>query len=135
MGLFDVIGSLLGRGGQGGQAGLPGTLINMLQQPGMLQSILSQLNQGGLGQAAQSWVGTGANTPVTGQQLGSALGPEIISMLEQATGSSGSDLLGQLAQHLPNIVSGLTPNGQVPHGDELEQLGGNLLQNFLGKQA
>jgi uncharacterized protein YidB (DUF937 family) len=58
--------------------------MNMLgqsQQGGMgmgggLGGLLAILQQGGLGDAAQSWVGNGANQPVSPQQLHSAFGDE-----------------------------------------------------------
>src|SRR5215831_2753042 len=40
-----------------------------------LGGLLKKLEQGGLGNAANSWVGSGQNQPVSPGQLGSALGP------------------------------------------------------------
>ena len=116
--LMQVIGSLLqGQGGAGGAAG-------------GLCALLQQLQQGGLGDAAQSWVSTGPNLPVSADQLQSALGADRIDALAQQVGLPAGDLSSQLAQFLPQVVDQLTPGGQLPAGGGAD-LGG-LLGNVLG---
>ena len=116
--LMQVIGSLLqGQGGAGGAAGGLGAL-------------LQQLQQGVLGDAAQSWVSTGPNLPVSADQLQSALGADRIDALAQQVGLPAGDLSSQLAQFLPQVVDQLTPGGQLPAGGGAD-LGG-LLGNVLG---
>jgi uncharacterized protein YidB (DUF937 family) len=117
--LMQVIGSLLGGGQGGGAAGGLGGLGGLLQL----------LQQGGLGEAAQSWVGTGQNLPVSADQLQAALGGDRISALAEQAGMPAGDLMGQLAHMLPQVVDQLTPNGQVPEGGA--DLGG-LLSGVLG---
>jgi uncharacterized protein YidB (DUF937 family) len=119
--LMQVIGSLLS-GQQGGGAG--GGL-------GGLGALLQQLQQGGLGEAAQSWVSTGQNLPVSADQLQAALGGDRIGALAQQVGLDPGDLAGQLAQYLPQVVDRLTPDGQLPAGSGGADLGG-LLGNVLG---
>ena len=48
---------------------------------GGLRGLLDQLQKGGLGSNANSWVGSGPNQPVPPAQLGTALGPDIIPAL------------------------------------------------------
>jgi uncharacterized protein YidB (DUF937 family) len=48
---------------------------------GGLGGLLDKLQKGGLGDVANSWIGTGQNRPVTPKQLGPALGPDIIKTL------------------------------------------------------
>jgi len=133
MGLLDsVIGSLGGQGGGGGQ-GLQGQLIQllltMLTQGGGarapaggglgfdgLGGLLSQLQRGGLGDVAASWVGTGANQPVSPDALGNALGPDLIGQLARQLGVGQHEVTGGLSQVLPQVVDRLTPQGQVPEG-------------------
>ena len=74
-------------------------------------------------------MGTGQNLPVSADQLHSALGGDQVAALAQQTGLPVGDLMGQLAQMLPQVVDQLTPNGQVPDGGA--DLGG-LLGNVLG---
>jgi uncharacterized protein YidB (DUF937 family) len=89
---------------------------------GGLGGLLSKLQQGGLGSATNSWVGSGQNQPVSSNQLGSALGPRIIKTLSQQTGLSTDELTQQLSQVLPGLVDKLTPNGRLPTAAELSQM-------------
>jgi uncharacterized protein YidB (DUF937 family) len=89
---------------------------------GGLGGLLSKLQQGGLGNATNSWVGSGQNQPVSPNQLGSALGPSIIKTLAAQTGLSEDELTQQLSQVLPGLVDKLTPNGRLPTAAELSQM-------------
>jgi uncharacterized protein YidB (DUF937 family) len=84
-----------------------------------LGGLLSKLQQSGHGDIANSWVGPGQNQPITPSQLGTALGPDIISALAQRTGLSEQELASQLSQLLPGVVDKLTPNGRLPTAAEL----------------
>jgi uncharacterized protein YidB (DUF937 family) len=81
---------------------------------GGLSGLLATLQQAGLGDVAQSWVGNGANQPVSPQQLQSAFGDEQVQSMAAQSGMAPHDFLSQLSQHLPNVVNGLTPNGRLP---------------------
>ena len=87
-----------------------------------LGGLLAKLQQGGLGNAANSWVGSGQNQPVSPGQLGPALGPNIIKALAQQSGLSEDELTRQLSQDLPGVVDKLTPNGRLPTLTELSRL-------------
>lgn len=117
--LGGALGSALGGGGNAG-AGLGG-----------LGGLLQQLQQGGLGDAAQSWVSTGENQPVSGEQLSAALGADRIDAIAQQVGMPAGDLSSQLAQVLPQVVDQMTPNGQLPDAEGGADLSG-LLGNVLG---
>ena len=84
-----------------------------------LGGLLSKLQQSGHGDIANSWVGSGQNQPISPTQLGSALGPDIVSTLAQKTGLSEQELTTQLSQLLPGIVDKLTPKGRLPTVAEL----------------
>ena len=120
--LMKVIGGLMAQGGQGGGGG----------NGGGLGGLLGQLTQGGLGDAVQSWVGTGQNMPVSADQLQSALGGDQVSALAQQAGLSTGDLMGQLAQMLPQVVDRMTPNGQMPAaGADITGMLGGLLGGLM----
>ena len=89
---------------------------------GGLGGLLNRLQQGGLANAANSWVGSGQNQPVAPGQLGSALGPDIIKVLAGRTGLPEEELTKQLSQVLPGVVNNLTPAGRLPTLAELSQL-------------
>ena len=143
MGLLDsVIGAVVnsqgGQGGaQGGGADLLGAVIGMLGNNnagglGGIAGLVEKFQQSGLGDVAKSWVSTGQNMPVSPDQLGGVLGDDMIAGLSRQTGVNQGDLLGQLAQMLPQVVDKLTPNGQVPQGNIQDALGGAGLGDLAG---
>jgi uncharacterized protein YidB (DUF937 family) len=89
---------------------------------GGLGGLLTKLQQGGLGDVAKSWVGSGQNQPVAPGQLGSALGPNVLKTVSQMTGISEDDLTKQLSQVLPGLVDKLTPNGKMPTAAEVSKM-------------
>ncbi len=86
-----------------------------------LGGLLGTLEKGGLGNVINSWINPGPNQPVSPNQLGSALGPDIIKMLAQKSGLPEDELTRQLSQVLPNVVDKLTPNGRLPTLSELSR--------------
>jgi uncharacterized protein YidB (DUF937 family) len=77
------------------------------------------LQNGGLGNVVNSWVGAGQNQPVAPGQLGPALGSELIKALAQRSGLSEEELTKQLSQVLPGVVDKLTPAGRLPTAAEV----------------
>ena len=137
MGLLDqVIGAVAGQIGnaQGGGAGNP--LLQMVMQliqnqPGGLQGLIEQFTRAGLGQQAQSWVSTGANLPVSAEDLMKVFGGsggQLGQMMSQM-GLDQNQAMGGLADMLPQVVDKLTPNGQIESGG-LEQGLSALLNQF-----
>ena len=139
MGLFDsVVGALGAAAGGGASGGQPDLLklVGSLMGPeaGGLAGLVQKFQQGGLGDVVASWVGTGANLPISAEQISQVLGPDTLQQLaRQFGGGAGGDLAGQLAQMLPQVVDQLTPNGQLPAGGGLPDLGalGGLLGGLL----
>lgn len=115
-------GGLLGGAGAGGLlGGLGAGGLGAGGLLGGLGGLLGKLHQGGLGDAANSWVGSGENQPVSPHQLGSALGPDIVKALAQRSGLSEAEVTSQLSQLLPGLVDKLTPKGRLPTANELPQ--------------
>jgi uncharacterized protein YidB (DUF937 family) len=109
MGLLDgMLGGLVG--------GEMATLVNgLIEKHGGVQGIVTQMESQGLGNTVKSWVGTGANLPISADQVHAAFGSEMISGLAAKLGLSPQELAQKLAQVLPQVVDKLTPNGVVPH--------------------
>ena len=84
--------------------------------------MLDKLQKGGLGNTANSWVGSGQNQPVSPGQLGSALGPDIIKTLAERSGLSEEEITKHLSQVLPGVVDKLTPQGRLPTVAELSEM-------------
>ncbi len=79
-----------------------------------LGGLLERFQQSGQGDIIKSWIGNGQNQPISASQLGTVLGPMVISALAAKTGMSEQDLTHQLSQLLPGVVDKLTPNGRLP---------------------
>jgi uncharacterized protein YidB (DUF937 family) len=135
MGLLDLAGQLLGGGNPGGdgKAQLLNGIIGLIQsQPGGLQGLLGQFQQSGLSEHVASWVGTGANLPINGEQVQQALGDDQVASLAQAAGVPAEHASAGIAAMLPDIINHLTPNGQVPEEGGWQQGLGGLLGKLLG---
>jgi uncharacterized protein YidB (DUF937 family) len=110
-GLGDVLKGPLG-GILGGAAA--GSVIS-----GGLGDLLKQLQQGGHGDTANSWVGKGENKAISPGELASALGADQIDSLASQSGMAPDDLLKGLSKYLPQVVDHLTPDGRLPTEDEV----------------
>lgn len=136
-GLGDALGGLLGGGQSGGQADLLRIVALVLSQVGQqgggqgggLGALVEQFSRSGLGDVVASWVGTGANQPVSPGQLGQVFGDDLLGRLTQQTGLSQGDLLSQLSQVLPQAVDRMTPQGQLPADGGLGEIG-SILERF-----
>ena len=74
MGLFDgVLGGLVG-------AEMATVVNGLIEKHGGIQGIVAQLEQQGLGGTVRSWVGTGANQPITADQIHQAFGSETVNI-------------------------------------------------------
>jgi uncharacterized protein YidB (DUF937 family) len=87
-----------------------------------LGGLLDRLQRGGLGDVANAWVHSGQKQSVSPNQLGPALGPDIIKALTERSGLSEEELTKQLSQILPGVVDKLTPNSRLPTLSELFQI-------------
>src|SRR6266700_978841 len=105
-GLGDILKGPLGGLLAGGAAG---SVIS-----GGLGDVLKQLQQGGQGDTANSWVGKGDNKPIAPGDLANALGADQINALASQSGLSRDDLLDGLSQYLPKVIDHLTPEGRLP---------------------
>jgi uncharacterized protein YidB (DUF937 family) len=119
MGLLDgllgnVVSSIAGKDPE--HAGLVNTVLGMVtnSETGGIGGILSSFQSAGLGHLVQSWISTGANLPVSAQQLEQVLGTGKIAELAKGAGLTPDVLKSKLAEFLPMIVDKLTPNGVIP---------------------
>jgi uncharacterized protein YidB (DUF937 family) len=115
-------GALFGGGSKGGSANKgvqPTSDEGARDLLGGLRGLFDKLQNGGLGDVVNSWVGSGQNKPVSPGQLGPALGPDIIKTLAQRSSLSEEELIRQLSQALPGLVDKLTPEGRLPTLAEL----------------
>jgi uncharacterized protein YidB (DUF937 family) len=136
MGLLDsVLGAVSGKTGEaGGAAALVGIVGTLIEQNGGLQGLANKFSQSGAGGAFSSWVGTGQNESISGNQVQQALGSEQVRALASKVGIDPEQASQMLAQYLPKVVDKLTPQGQIDpnanHQANLTSLIPALLQSF-----
>jgi uncharacterized protein YidB (DUF937 family) len=135
MGFLDEITKVVGSklGGGEGQSGLMEHVLGLVNNPetGGLQGLIQTFTNKGLGDAVSSWIGTGENQPVSGEQIAGALGNDKIQEIAQKLGISGTEASSGLAALLPQIIDKLTPDGKVPEGRLLQQGMSILKQKLL----
>jgi uncharacterized protein YidB (DUF937 family) len=103
----DKIGDFVkNMGGSGSAAGA--------NPAGGLGDLVERFKKNGLGGQADSWVGTGANQPVSEQQVEQGVGGDTLDDLAAQTGLSREQLLQRLKAVLPDMVDKMTPNGHLP---------------------
>jgi uncharacterized protein YidB (DUF937 family) len=85
---------------------------------GGLGELLKRFQQSGHGLAAQSWIDTGPNQPVSPSELEKALGPDTLEELTHKTGMTRDHLLETLAREMPAAIDHLTPAGKLPDARE-----------------
>ena len=137
MGLLDemvkgLAGKVLGGGG-GTQNPLLEIALSLLTNPqtGGLGGLVETFKSKGLSDIMSSWVGTGQNLPISGNQIQEVLGSGLIEQFAKKLGSSGEEVSGGLASLLPEIIDKLTPNGSLPESDALLQQLSSLKKNLL----
>ena len=119
-GIFD---SILGAAGGGDKnpALILGDLLG--SQQGGLGGMIQAFEKGGLGEIAQSWVGKGANLPISAEQIEGILGSGPIADLAGKLGIDPKQAAAQVSSMLPQLIDQLTPDGQVPGGGLADILG------------
>lgn len=94
-----------------------------------LSSIMSSMQSGGsqdLMALAASWLGTGENAPVSGNQLEQIFGHDKIAAFAKQLGISESSALSGLQEAVPNLIDKASPEGS------LVDLGQQLLNSAGG---
>jgi len=110
LGLGDLLKGLLG---QGGSSGLPAVINAVLAKTQYrdLNGLVAALQNGGLDAQVKSWLGPGANLPITEEQLKAVLGNAQVQDFARQLGLPVDEALKTMAQYLPDIVDKASPNG------------------------
>ena len=122
MSLFSMLAGQVANPVAGGASNpMVQAVVGMLAQSGPsalggLGQLTGMFQQAGLGHLMESWIGTGANLPISPQQLVQVLGNDKIMALAGQFGLSPDQVVGQLTHLLPSIIDHLTPHGQAPQG-------------------
>ena len=138
MGFFDdLVGKMVGavQGSEGQAQGLVAGVMGLLtnRETGGIEGLMQAFNQQGLGEVISSWVGTGANAPITPDQVQEVLGGDVIQQLAEKSGISVDAAKTQLAELLPGLIDKVTPEGKIPEGGLLD-MGQELLRGLFSQK-
>jgi uncharacterized protein YidB (DUF937 family) len=84
---------------------------------GDLGGLLEQLQRAGYGEQADSWVGRGANQPISPDEMAQIFGHDGLEQISRRAGVSQDEASRGLAELLPEVVDRMTPDGEVPDSD------------------
>jgi uncharacterized protein YidB (DUF937 family) len=87
-------------------------LVDMFKTGGA-QNILGGFTSRGLGDIINSWIGTGANRPISSEQVRTGLGADAIRQLAQRAGISEDKVMEHLRNLLPGVIDRATPRGTI----------------------
>jgi uncharacterized protein YidB (DUF937 family)/outer membrane protein OmpA-like peptidoglycan-associated protein len=136
MSLFDsVISMAAEKFGLGDKAGtLLSALLSMMtnQESGGFAGFLNLFSKAGLGDVASSWVSSGANSPLTNNQLESAMGTSVLGSIAEKVGLPASVVTSALGYMVPQVVDKLTPDGVVPEESTMLSTIGDFLSGWGG---
>lgn len=116
-------------GALGGQGDLAETVKSLGVTSGV-GGLVDAFQKGGLAEVAQSWVSSGANLPVSPEQIQAVLGSGAVGQFAEKLGVDPQTAAAKLSEVLPGLVDKLTPGGKLPD----EGLGGavgDLLGGFM----
>ncbi len=136
--LGSILGQVLGGQSRGGGFNKQALLLALLpvvlstiQKNGGLSGILSKLQSLGLTNQASSWVGTGSNNRLDGQDVQRLFDNEDIEQVCQQTGANRGEVCQGLADLLPSVVNELTPQGNLDSEHEANNEISDILANFM----
>ena len=121
-----VLGMLANRGSRGGSTGsggigdLLGQVLGGAGGTGSgLGGLLEQLQRAGFREQADSWVGRGANRPISPDAMSQIFGKDGLETIARQAGISPEQASHGLSELLPEVVDRMTPDGEVPDPDAL----------------
>lgn len=103
-GLGAILAGLQGR--QGGGAEMP-------RADGNLGALAEMFEQHGMGGHMKSRASTGENQPISPDDISKVFGPDRLGRIAASAGVGQAEAAGGLADILPKIVDGMTPQARV----------------------
>lgn len=115
--LMGLLGGMFGGNRQQGGS-MIGMVLMLVQQMGGISGVLNMFRQKGLSRQADSWVGTGQNQAISGDDVESVFGSSKISELASRAGIPEDQARTGIAQVLPELMNQFTPEGRVPENQD-----------------
>jgi uncharacterized protein YidB (DUF937 family) len=133
---MDMVGGLLGRKSPKSGNPVMDALLPMLMKGGAaggLAGLLGKFASAGLGGKANSWVGTGDNEALDGDEVETALGAAEIDRIANDAGVSRDDAKSGLATMIPGLIDKVSPGGSLPTGPLAKVMKGLDFGSILGR--
>ncbi|HTK37133.1 MAG TPA: YidB family protein [Pyrinomonadaceae bacterium] len=113
---------------------LVAALLGLITDPksGGFGGFVNKFDNAGLGDTVRSWITTGDNTPLSNEQLESALGEGTITSVANQNGVDRETATTALAGMIPTVVDDLTPDGDIPEESSLLSKIGGFLSDWGG---
>lgn len=94
----------------GTHSGLVSHAMDVMNSPetGGLEGLVQKFHDHGLGDTVNSWIGQGANQPISAEQVQKVLGQDRIAAIASKFGMTSEDVSAKLAQVLPCLIDRLT---------------------------
>jgi uncharacterized protein YidB (DUF937 family) len=102
---------------------MPGTVdeVKNLIRERNLDGLMQKLRESGMEEHVSSWVAKGQNLPVVGEQIKKALGNEKVAEIARKLGVTNEQAADDLAHAVPDVVDKVTPDGEVPTQEQVEE--------------
>lgn len=107
LGLDDILGGVVG-------AGALLLIKDYIEKHGGMRGVVAEFEKTGFGQQVKSWVSTGPNLPISGEQIQEAVGSEQVKEMAAKSGIPVDKVADLLAEHLPTAIDKATPEGNLP---------------------
>jgi uncharacterized protein YidB (DUF937 family) len=86
-----------------------------------LEGLTQKLRESGLDEQVSSWIAKGQNLPVVGDQITKALGNDTVAGIARKLGITTEQAADEIAGTLPGVVDEVTPDGELPAQNQVEQ--------------
>lgn len=105
------------------------------RENGGFAGFIDRFHEVGLGDLADSWISSGANTPISYEQVESAFGDETLRALSDQVGTDYKTTVEATEYVVPHLVDELTPNGEIPSESDLLASAGALMDDGVGTSS
>jgi uncharacterized protein YidB (DUF937 family) len=111
-------------------------IVHMLaSHPGGTAGLMQTFREQGLGGVLSSWLGSGANQPISADQIQKVFSNARIAAIANKCGVSPETVSAEIAEVLPVAVDRLSPHGTLPAGEDLRAKAGSLLTSLFSTRT
>jgi uncharacterized protein YidB (DUF937 family) len=103
----------------GAESPILGHVMDLVQNPehGGLQGLVAKFQSNGLGDLMNSWMGSGgAGRGITADEISRVVGSDKLSAIATKLGIQPEEVSNLVAQHLPEVISKLSPATRLEQG-------------------